>query len=704
MDSFDPPEGSYNQLTGSMEYWPQQSQDPSITLAADPMVPSPSLLGNSMETIPPPSHRDFHQQAHMAHETVHAFHPFPTESEALPRVPRPIAMEELERNIGFTETDEAELTSTTTDELLHAEFQAFRGNIHVHTTLPPARTDVNWSTKRDPLVKDFLDRFEAAVKAYNAIGLSPSGPMDPKTVLEARAKYYETFKGLYDEWTRIWKYHFIESVIDADKFTHRAKLWLATYVADSAHAQSATNSKAKIKGYDKGSSVFLVRDPAPCSPKAKKAIGPYRFSVVLKPSSTPSTPVIAPDIKLTKVRAVRSDFADMGHVTEDDGTKRPKSASQKEVLPYVTAGKCTSRLVENSGGLRYIFEVETLSFNSTSNGCSFEVEFTISVYQGSTIEDFTVRSCPLMCVSNIGSQWWTGEGVYVAWLAFGGIAPSARLQEEIPTCALLNALQFAHLTCTRQIGSAYFIEKLEALDKKADAHAKRLRIKFDSGRSKEQAQHREIYNSFTTHNRAERFLTREEMHENFRPTGVMMYDHPTHGRIGVESITFEEFCKNWEWWGKLMYNFYTGQDNGFEPRHLWLKGLIHIAGPRAARPICIINPDIHPPGTALVRTSSSPGDFTYVAVTEIAPQFIAFDRLVVTGNDYATSLLQQAGIINLLNISGVFVAKTAFISAYRAILEAIQPRGDVFYFKIPALSQASSTYSTAPQTPAHDSF
>lgn len=556
-----------------------------------------------------------------------------------------------------------------------------------HISLVPVATEIlppfgtgTLAKQRDNVVEVFRARLEVVLEALaNA------------TTAKQKSDLYEPFRALWDEWQYLWANHIITAAPSLDYFVHKARLEIPPALAQAGYAYNAqASTKPKVKAYDKVATAFITREPAPCAPDKAVKIGPFRFDIILRPGLA----VKSVGLRATTVACQYADWS-----SSDDADAAP-SKGGKDSSPGLEHAPLVSL-----GGNSY--SVQHVSFLSTSAGRVFEVDFCFTLYlEDKTNHDIHVRSLPMACVSNVGSQWVAGEGRYVASLAFGMCGTKGAPFPEVRYPALVNALQFAYLTCTRQIASAFYVDELREKSDKAKKHFERKKTKSDSGRSQSQQNVLKAYNSFHTHSRVHRMLTEEEIRSVFPPTpssavvstsvtrpsskakggafnadSLPPLDATTNDGAIAELITYDYFCKHWLWYGSLMYRIYTGQIEGFEVRSLWLFGLIHLVSPTSTNPLAILSNQFGI-GSALIRTSRTAGQFTYNFVQartgDNALDF-SFKPIVVSGTDYATALHNEGAIVRLVNICGLPIDKAVVVRAYKEVQILPEDRNGIEY-------------------------
>lgn len=600
------------------------------------------------------------------------------------------------------ETDDG--TSMATEEYetrLNTEVVKYWSLMPVMTEIPdPFGPDV-LATSVDPVISTFSDAFEQLKARYDAA-----------SSLKEKADLYEPVRALWEEWLYLWANHIITAPQSLDEFVHVLRVKIPPFLAYTSYAyNSLPSTKTKIKNFEKNASVYIVREPAPCAAAAKIDEGPFIFEIVLRPGVVLTKPT------MVRATGVACQYADWD-IAEENGTR---GAAGKDTAPGVTH----SALKHLEGDL---YMIEKLCFNTTSSGRVFEVDFVFTFYhddpETKRASNFEVRtrSLPMACLSNIGSQWASGEGRYVANLAFGLCNTKSSPSAEIRYPALANALQFTHLTCTRQIGSAYFIEKLAKKGEEAKRHFERKKTNAASGRSAQARVHLDLHVSFVTYKRVLRVLTVEEIRAVFPPNQLapqaslklpkfnggafsaetMPAPDSINAHGMLELISYESFCKNWKWYGALMYKLYTGQIDGMEIRSLWLRGLIHLVPPVGGSPIGILD-HRYVPGTVLIRTSRQEGTFTYAFVqARTGDPTIDYvcKPVEVSGNDYSSTLHNEGAILSLVNIAGAPIDKEVVVRAYKAITQLPPARDSVSYTRgLFTLPQSFGDISLAPFTP-----
>lgn len=614
----------------------------------------------------------------------------------------------------FFDADVEDNTSMATDEyekVLSEEIKDLWPLMSVATEIP------------DPFGTNVLAKDEdLAINIFSKAFYRLKESFDQATSLKEKADLYESVRSLWEEWQYLWANHIILAPKSLDQFVHVLRVKIPPFLAYVGYAHnSLPTTKPKIKNYEKNATVFIVREPAPCAANAKADVGSFIFEIVLRPGITLTKP--------TTVRAtsVACQYADWDTAEDNGNGIASRGAAGKDTAPLVTHSALTH--VEDN-----LYMVEQLSFNTTSSGRVFEVDFHFMFYyddaetkRASTFEA-RVRSLPMACLSNIGSQWASGEGRYVANLAFGMCNTKAAPQNEIRYPALANAVQFAHLTCTRQIGSAHFIAKLAARGDEAKRHFGRKKTNATSLRSANARLHLDLHNSFVSYSRVLRILTVDEIRSIFPPTSVaqavnlklkanggaftpetLPAPHAVDHNGFLEFISYDSFCKNWKWFGALMYKLYTGQIEGVEIRSLWLRGIIHLVPPPpigSPTGILSLNPN-YGLGTALIRTSRTEGTFTYAFVqARTGDPFIDYvcKPVEVSGNDYSSTLHNEGAIHSLVNIMGVPILKDVVVRAYKAITVLPPIRDSVQYTRnlatIPQLAGSFGNMNLSPSTPS----
>ena len=578
--------------------------------------------------------------------------------------------------------DESNVEQSETEFTTFDHSSYFLPLLPVETQIPDPNGEGVLANARDQYVEAILRRYKELKRHYKA----------SKSTKEI-GDLYEPFKALWDEWLWIWNHHIITAAPSLDIFVHKLRIKLPIYVSRCGFAYySLPSTKAKSKTYDKIGALFITREPAPCAPQAHSKIGPINFELVLRPGVKLVKPIVL------HATTMVSQYADWN--TEEEGAQSG-SRGGRDSATAVESGP----LRQNEDGS---YTIDHISFTSTSNGRVFEVNFTFTLYEeGGTNHDVSVRSLPMACLSNIGSQWASGEGRYVANLAFGMCNTKNAPLPELRYPALVNALQFAHLTCTRQIGSAYFIKKLKVENDKAKRHFERKKTNANSDRSAKARQHTVIYDSFTTYSRLQRLLTLQEIRSVFAPhtpiTPQLISQLPRpkpsafaspdnlpppdcyvditgNGQFALEYISYDLFCRKWRWYGELMYKLYTGQTEGVEVRSLWLRHLIHLVAPGSSHAYSTLSSADHGVGTALIRTSTSrDGVFAYAFVKARTGQphlDYAYKTVEASSNDFSATLNNEAAILRLLNTHSTLIEKDVVVAAYMPLIHIPPPRED----------------------------
>lgn len=474
----------------------------------------------------------------------------------------------------------------------------------------------------EPELTKYLDLEEKFLKVVN----SPEA-----------AQFYEPFSRLQKRLDEIWDSEYIIEAKDMHILMHKVDIMLPVYTKQ-AQNWLLYSEGAKISS---PVSIFLIESPIPHAPKKSKT-GPWVFKLVVAPGFN----LLAAGEPVTVVvRSVPSKY--------DVKIENETAAAAKQVLPAVT----TSKLER---GPHDQFSFDSISFSVPSNGKPFQVEFKFSVYmQNKTNYPCVVHSLPFTTLSNV-NQWKQGENRYVAYHAFGEMrGPLA----EVPYPAFFNALHYEYLTSTRQLGSEGYLRRLKAKHDEAKQHFKKKKIKKDSERSEGHDMAIALYESCINYQRFVRPLTVAEVKSIFPPK----IKGAGRGNKGhTEWMEHDTFSRIWrDWYGELAYRLYTGQSFGDEPRRLFLDGLIHIITPND-EPEGILDPAHHPQGTAIIRTSSKPGQFTYnVVVVENGNREVIFKRVEAPGSEYSTALLNEGYIGFLVNINGVIIPKSTIVSKFR---------------------------------------
>ena len=478
-------------------------------------------------------------------------------------------------------------------------------------------TDVPISEVVDPICEDFMSRVEATAKLYAEAGAKQKGD------------FAGTWKTYQDEWFDIMCKRKIMSARSLNNMVQYVRQEIDYKVVESGLAFDFANN-AKVA---KPAVAMWLRTPIPCTPKEKKAVGPWRFRLV-------TVPGLQYEQTLTyRVRSAQSAY-------------ELTSAQLKNAVPPLPQSTASGALVYVPDG--DYFEIPSLTFSSPSNGRAFEVEFTFTVPAAQKNYTAGLRSPPFTTASNI-NQWASGEGRYVAYLAFDeGRGPA----NSSSWTYFFNMLQFSHLTTTRQIVSPYAYTRLERQSTANLEYRKKARADPVSGRGQKLQKEIDLFESYESYSRVKRLLTEDEVRAMFPPR------NDAHGN---EVITYSDFCARWDWYGDFLYKLFTGQLSGGQPRTLWLDGLIHIVGPGAtiAQKAAILDVNRHPVGTGLIRTSGEPGHLSFSAIIQgdNGPEIVS-QSTDPSANDYATVLNGASRLKYLLNTHGRRVLKSTIIQQF----------------------------------------
>jgi hypothetical protein len=437
-----------------------------------------------------------------------------------------------------------------------------------------------------------------------------------------RADFAETWKSYQQEWHTILSTHRIMDGRCLDEMLQKKRPLIDFCAAESGMAADMVQATKLAKQ----AIAMWVKTPIPCTPKENKPVGPWRVRFVLPPGVERGANV-----------TFRAKSVTTSHqLSRSPKLPNPPTTSSDGVIYYVDEGD--------------YYEIPVLSFSQTSNGTCFEVEFTFVVEISGRNHNVTLRSPPFTTASNI-NQWSKGEGCYVSYLAFKEASGPSR---DTPFIYFFNMLQFAHLTATRQLVSPYYFNQLEAAALKVQVQRKKSRVDPNSKKSQDAQKEVDLYESFRDYTRVKRLLTEEEVKKVFPPRVI-----PNLGEV----IFYSDFCDAWDWYGEVMYKFFTGQVPGHEPRLLWLEGLIHIVAPGERQNCGMLDVTKHPPGTGLIRTSEAEKMLTFSAVieSENGESTIVSSRPNPSNNIYSTELSSNGGIKYLLNTSGRRVLKREVI-------------------------------------------
>jgi len=399
---------------------------------------------------------------------------------------------------------------------------------------------------------------------------------------------------------------------------------------------------------------------------SRVTLGPFYFAVTMAPS------VVLDESKPATVR-VRSAATEYEVASKSNKKPQVPSALTEGDL-YYDAQLCA-------------WVLPGVTFTNSSNGSLFHLEFNFTFHVvGSKNHSCVVNSMPFAILSNV-SQWETGEAAYIAYLAFG---EKSGPKPYTTFASLYNAMNVSQYTFTRQLAAQFYRTKLRQAYEEGVAHFSSAKTREGSDRSKTHRTNMDLYESFEQYLRVKRFLTEDEMRALFQTKWIDAQQVDLHSPSSpyasmatssegkIEVVEYDEFLRGWRWWEPLAYKMYTGQTTGTENRWFYLDGLLHIVKDDAPRTRIRLDPEAHPIGTAIMRTSSQPGTITYdVIVEQNGKPTVVSIRPDVTGGKYAYALHYEPGIQRLVNTHGDLVHKHAIVKKYKKTTEEPKKAGYV---------------------------